>query len=107
MSSSMCFHCKKNTASRDVKVSANKNGSLSERSTCATCGYKKHTFVKKQTGKGLFDFMSKSGLPVLGEVGNMLNGVGNEILVPGARDGLTLGVAKRIGGGARKRKVLS
>ena len=43
----------KNTESINPEVSATNNGKLMILSKCATCGYKKLKFIKKQEAKGL------------------------------------------------------
>ena len=50
---SYCFKCRRNTKSRNPKVSKTTNGKAIIFSTCAICGSKKPKFIKEQEAKGL------------------------------------------------------
>ena len=48
-----CLKCKKNTKSRDAKMTKIKNGRLALSSKCVVCGSKKSRFMKEQEAEGL------------------------------------------------------
>ena len=53
MLSYYCLKCKKNTASKNPKVSRTKNGWIMLLSNCAVCDSKKSKFMKEQKASGL------------------------------------------------------
>ena len=69
---SFCLKCKKNTESRNPKVSKTTNGKAMSLSTCAICGSKKSKFIKEQEANGLLSNLglrtSLSKIPVLGNI---------------------------------------
>ena len=50
---SYCLKCRKNTESKNPKVSRTKNGRIMLLSKCAVCDIKKSKFIKQQEASGL------------------------------------------------------
>ena len=50
---SYCLKCRKNTESKNLKVSRTKNGRIMLLSKCAVCDSKKSKFIKQQEASGL------------------------------------------------------
>ena len=69
---SYCLKCKKNTESKNPKVSKTTNGKSMILSTCAICGSKKSKFIKDQEAKGLLSNLGLrtplNKIPVLGDI---------------------------------------
>ena len=69
---SYCLKCKRNTESKNPKVSKTINGKTMMLSKCAVCGSKKSKFVKEQQAKGLLTSLGirtpLNKTPLLGDI---------------------------------------
>ena len=69
---SYCLKCKRNTESKNPKVSETNNDRAIISSTCALCGSKISKFIKQQETKGLLSNLGLrtplNKIPVLGDI---------------------------------------
>ena len=68
---SYCLKCKKNTESKNLRVSKTTNGKTMMLSKCSLCGSKKSKFIKEQQAKGLLSNLGiktpLNKIPLLGD----------------------------------------
>ena len=68
---SYCLKCKKNTESKNLRVSKTTNGKTMILSKCSLCGSKKSKFIKEQQAKGLLSNLGiktpLNKIPLLGD----------------------------------------
>ena len=69
---SYCLKCKKNTESKNPKVSKTTNGKMMILSKCTISGSKKSKFIKEQQAKGLLSNLGirtpLNKIPLLGDI---------------------------------------
>ena len=69
---SYCVECRKDTESKNRRVSSCSNGRAMILSKFATCGSKKSTLIKNQEAKGLLNNLDVrtplSKVPILGDI---------------------------------------
>ena len=67
-----CLKCRKNTESKNLRVSKTKNGKTMLLSKCEVCGSKKLRFIKEQDTSGLLSNLRiktpLSKIPILGHI---------------------------------------